>query len=191
MKIDFTKTDETIVEDLFNDLENAAKDPKHPFRLCVLATTEVDNIPTQRTLVFRGLLPSNEMLIFTDYRSPKLQEIKLQKQVSILFYHPEKKLQIRIQAIANIHHQDTTCLVEWNKLSKVNKQDYQTELPPGSDLPIGEEELTHNAEFGSDFFSIISLKPTKVDILQVSRMGHKRFVSRFENGMWNGRRVIP
>ena len=191
MKLDFTLSGEIIITDLFKELELATVERKHPFRFCYLATTEVDNVPAQRTVVLRNVLPSNEMLIYTDYRSSKLQEIKQQPQVSILFYHPIKQLQVRFQATAKIHHQDTRCLVAWNKLNDHNKKDYQIELPPGSDLPNIYEDLGRNPEFGSNFFSIISLTPINIDILQLSRMGHKRFVGQMENGAWTGRRVIP
>lgn len=191
MHIDFTQTAATIITDLFQDLERAIGERKNPFRFCYLATTEVDNVPAQRMVVFRGFLPSREMLVFTDYRSPKLQEIKLQNQVSLLFYHPERQVQLRIKAEATIHHQDTICLTEWKKLSEYNKKHYQTDLSPGSDILNPEEELTYNSEFGSNFFSILALKPIKVDVLQLSRMGHKRVVAHFENGEWVGNRVMP
>ncbi len=191
MNIDFTQSAESIITDLFKDLELATVERKHPFRFCYLATTEVDNVPAQRTVVLRKVLPSKEMLIYTDYRSSKLQEIKQQPQVSILFYHSEKQLQIRFQAIAKIHHQDTRCLIAWNKLNDHNKKDYQIELPPGSDLPNLEEELSHNPSFDSNFFSMISLNPINIDVLQLSRMGHKRLVGQLENGEWIARRVVP
>ncbi len=191
MHIDFSQPAEIIIKDLFDDLERATVEPKHPFRFCCLATTEVDNVPAQRTVVLRNVLPKKEMIIYTDYRSPKLQEIKLQKQVSLLFYDAEKQLQVRFQAIATIHHQDTICLVEWKKLSDHNKKDYQTELPPGSDILNQGEDLSYNSSLGSNFFSILSLKPIKIDMLQLNRMGHKRLIGQIENGEWIGRRVIP
>ena len=191
MYIDFSQPAEIIITDLFKDLERATLERKHPFRTCYLATTEVDNVPAQRTVVLRKVLSKNKLLIYTDYRSPKLQEIKQQNQISLLFYHPERQIQVRFQAIAKIHHQDTMCLVEWNKLSDYNKKDYQTDLPPGSDILNSEEELSHNPEFDSNFFSIISIEPFKVDVLQLNSVEHKRMVGQLENGEWVGRRVIP
>lgn len=191
MDIDFTKTTGIIITDLFKDLELATLDRKHPFRFCYLATTEVDNVPAQRMVVLRSILPTNEMLIFTDYRTPKVQQIKQQDQVSLLFYHPGRQLQIRFQAIASIHHQDALCLQEWSKLSDHGKNDYQTTLPPASNLSNSEHGPIHNPELGSNFFSTISLKPINIDVLQLSRAGHQRMVGQFENGEWTGSSVMP
>jgi len=191
MEIDFTETTENIITALFKDIERATVDHKHPFRFCYLATTEVDNVPAQRTIILRSILPSKEMLIFTDYRTPKVQEIKQQPQVSLLFYHPRRKLQIRFKAIATIHHQDALCLQEWSKLSDHGKKDYQTTLPPGSDLPQKRLEEIHNTEIGSNFFSIISLQPISIDALQLSRSGHQRMIGQMENGEWTGSKVMP
>ncbi len=191
MEIDFTNSAEEIIRDLFKDLERATVDRKHPFRFCYLATTEVDQFPAQRTVVLRRVLPKQELLIFTDYRSSKIQEIKQQNQVSLLFYHPRLQQQVRFQAAATIHHQDALCLTEWNKLSDHGKNDYQTTLAPGTDLSHYEEKPTHNPSFGSDFFSIISLKPKNMDLLQLGRGGHKRMIGEFANGEWTGRRVMP
>lgn len=191
MDIDFAQPAENIITDLFKDLERATVDRKHPFRFCYLATSEVDHVPAQRTVVLRRVLASRECLIFTDYRSSKIQEIKQQNQVSLLFYHPRQQLQIRFQALATIHHQDSLCLQEWNKISDHGKKDYQMILPPGSDLPISDEEATDNPTFGSSFFSIISLKPINIDVLQLSRTGHQRMIGQLENGEWTGRSVMP
>ncbi len=191
MEIDFNNSTGDIQEALYKDLERATADGKHPFRFCYLATTNIDQFPAQRTVVLRRVLPSGKLLIFTDYRSPKIQEIKQQNQVAILFYHPRRQVQIRFQAIAKIHHQDSLCLTEWNKLGDHGKNDYQTTLPPGTDLPDYEMDDYHNSEFGSDFFSIISLTPVNMEVLQLSRMGHERMAGAFENGEWTGRRVMP
>jgi len=191
MYLDFTQSAENLINDLFQDLERATVDRKHPYRFCYLATTQVDYVSTQRTVVLRRILPSKELLIFSDYRTPKVQEIKQQEQVSLLFYHPTQQIQIRLQAVVTIHHQDALCLREWSKLNERNKKDYQTILPPGSDLPKEELDQTHDPNLGSSFFSILSLKPLNMDILQLRPAGHQRMVCHYENREWIGRQVMP
>ncbi len=189
--MDFTQPAASLINDLFKDLDRITVEGKHPFRLCYLATTEVDNVPALRSVLVRRILPSGEILIFTDYRSPKVQEIKQQNHVALLFYDPHQKLQIRLQGLATIHHQDALCLREWSKLSDQNKKDYQTTLPPGSDLPFDELTSTHDPSLGSNFFSMISLKPLNIDVLQLRPNGHQRLVGKYENREWTGSRVIP
>ena len=189
---DFSQSAKSLIADLFKDLALATEDRKHPFRFCYLSTTQVDHVPTLRTIVLRKVLTSNEMLIFADYRTPKIQEVKQQPQVALLFYHPIQQLQIRFQAIASIHHQNTLSLQEWSKLTDYAKNDYQTILPPGSDLPTKDQENIHDANLGSNFFSILSLKPINIDVLQLSNgRHHQRMVGEFKNGDWFGRKVIP
>jgi len=189
--MDFTQPAVSLINDLFKELGRASVDDKHPFRFCYLATTEVDHVPAQRTVVLRRILPSGEILIFTDYRSPKVQEIKQQNQVALMFYDPLQKLQIRFQALATIHHQDALCLREWSKLNDHQKNDYQTTLPPGSDLLDQELTSSQDSSLGSNFFSMISLKPLNIDILQLKPNGHQRMVGKYENREWSGRRVMP
>jgi len=192
MYTDFTQSDKSLMADLFQDLERAAEDRKHPFRFCYLSTTQVDHVPSLRTVVLRKVLPSNELLIFADYRTPKIQEIKLQPQVALLFYKPENQLQIRFQAKATIHHQDTLSLQEWSKLSDFAKNDYQTILPPGSDLPLDDSDEIHDPNLESNFFSIISLKPNNIDVLQLGNgRPHQRIMWELNKGEWSGRKVMP
>jgi len=189
--MDFTQPAESLINDLFKDLERATVDRKHPFRFCYLATTQVDHVPAQRMVVLRSIMPFNKLLIFTDHRTPKVQEIKLQNQVSLLFYHPDKQLQIRLQANAMIHHQDALCLREWSKLNDHSKTDYQSVIAPGADLLDTDGYNSHDASLGSTYFSIISLEPKNIDVLQLQPNGHKRIVGQFESREWTGRRVVP
>jgi len=192
MYTDFTQTAQSLITDLFKDLEKATEDRNHPYRFCSLSTTQVDNVPSLRTVVLRKVLPSKELLIFADYRTPKIQEIKLQSQVALLFYHPKQQLQIRIQAMATIHHQNTLSLQEWSKLGDYAKKDYQTILPPGSDLPLKDQGEIHDPNLGSNFFSIISLKPINIDVLQLGNgRHHQRMIGEMNKGEWLGRKVMP
>ena len=142
--------------------------------------------------MLRKVLTSNELLIFADYRTPKIQEIKLQPQVALLFYHPKTQKQIRLQAMATIHHQNTISLQEWSNLSNHAKKDYQTILPPGSDLPLKDQDEIHDPNLGSNFFSIISLKPINIDVLQLGNgRHHQRMIGEMNKGEWLGRKVMP
>jgi len=94
--------------------------------------------------------------------------------------------------MATIHHQDTLSLQEWSKLSDFAKNDYQTILPPGSDLPVNDPDEIHDPNLGSNFFSIISLKPNNIDVLQLGNGGHyQRMIGEMNKEEWFGRKVVP
>ena len=62
-----------------------------------IATTSKDNLPRLRTVVFRGWSEVNSMLIYTDRRSEKINDININNNVEILWLFPKSKTQYRLK----------------------------------------------------------------------------------------------
>lgn len=162
-------------------------DRRHPFRYLSLATHGV--YPETRTVVKRKTTPELDTVIFTDARSPKVEQIRKNNKVSVLFYHPKKKLQIRINGEALLieeGHSDYRQYFEQVKNSASIK-DYTTRFAPGT--PMGEDA---KALFDDDVhFLAIQVVPYTMDILQLGTEKHERSFYQLEEKVWKETKLTP
>lgn len=112
---------EAILQELKNELINGYVKRGHPFRYFTFATIQ-NNIPRLRTVVLRKLLPDFTLLVYTDLRSQKVTDIKQNNNVSSLFYHPKKLLQIKIEGKAEIITDKEALKPYWNNVGKNQKK---------------------------------------------------------------------
>ena len=68
---------------VFLELSNGASKKKHPFKNVVLTTTNKNN-PKSRWVVFRKLTLEKKILIYTDFRSKKIQELRKNLKLKII-----------------------------------------------------------------------------------------------------------
>jgi len=86
-------------EQLKKELFNGVNKKGHPFRYFTLATLN-NGRPKQRTVVLRKISKDLKFTFYTDCRSPKIEQIKSNENVNLLFYHPKKLIQITIEGKA-------------------------------------------------------------------------------------------
>ena len=153
---------------------------KHPFLYFSLAT--FGQYPEVRTVVMRKVEQGLSLLFFTDYRTPKVAQIRQNARVSALFYHPEKKLQVKMNGVAELigkGHEEYGPLLEQVN-SGNNLKDYTTLQAPGSvvkdESEIGFGEKVH--------FLAIRIQPQYIDVLQLGRECHQRRGYSLEKGEW-------
>ena len=103
-----------IWQSIKHELHRGALDPKHPVRYVNLGTTG-ENFPQVRTVVLREVTQELDFLVYTDFRSEKVKEIQACPKVALHFYHPKKMLQIRVEAMAEIHFQNDLSEQHWKK----------------------------------------------------------------------------
>lgn len=120
-----------MLKQLFSDAQQEIKfgylKRNHPFRYSVLASI-ADNRPQQRTVVLRDTTENFELILFTDARSPKVQQFKKNPVASLLFYHPKKILQIKVQGKIIQHGKQLTHY--WDKVQGRSRKDYTTAPSP-------------------------------------------------------------
>ncbi|NET33229.1 MAG: hypothetical protein F6K19_14615 [Cyanothece sp. SIO1E1] len=171
------------------ELLRSNADRKHPFRLMYLSTT--GEYPETRTVVKRKATPDFSITFFTDSRSPKVSQIRANPKSSVLFYHPKKKLQIRLYGQAHLideGHGDFDRYLQSVKESPSLK-DYTTLHAPGDPLTAGPEA---SVLFGDDIhFIAIEVKPEKLDILLLGRENHTRSLYVERKGEWHQQPLVP
>lgn len=171
-----------------SELFRSNADRKHPFRNFVFGTLGLDKkTPEVRTVVKRKTLKSLNTIFFTDRRSPKVTQVRQSDQVSALFYHPKKMLQVRIYGTAIIlADSDPRAISLLNDARQLKSiQDYMTKAAPGTPL-IGDIEYSDQLHF-----AVIEIIPDQIEVLQLSSDGHQRFLFHQSNHGWTGRAIVP
>lgn len=162
-----------LEEKIKANLSRASADAKHPWRYPVLATVN-EGQPEQRTLVLRKFIPSTwSLLFYTDSRSPKVSEIKENKQVSLLFYHTRRQWQLRLKGRMSIDTESARTRALFEQLPKSSLGDYKSRQPPGHGLEPGQKQgLTE-----SDYFCLLEFELIALDYLELDRNGHRRLAA--------------
>ncbi len=175
-------------DELSSALQKGALEKKHPFRYFTLATVGVDGMVRQRTLVLRKVGPELLLTFFTDYRSKKIMHIHENNRVSLLFYHPDELLQLRIDGLAEIDRDKDAIKSYWMSVKEAQRKAYTTATAPGSELenPESLEYLNEN-----NYFCAVNITPFKIEYLKLKDPNHIRInYSKTERG-WDSSYLVP
>lgn len=175
---------ENIFQDCWHRLINGAVSAKHPFHNPSIATINGD-FAEIRTVVLRKVIPEAKTLIFhTDYRSPKINQIKINNKISWLFYDAKSRIQLRVKTVAIIHHNDEFSLKRWDESRLESKKCYLVHPAPSTwaELPtdglpehISYSNLTEESvALGYENFAVINNITTEIDWLFLNHDGHRR-----------------
>ena len=103
-----------IEQDCWKHLASAVTDRQCSWRLPVMATSTPDGV-YQRTLVLRRVCQITRTVQFhTDLRSDKIVQLQHHAGVSLLFYDHMRGVQLQIQGVASLHHNDSIADALWN-----------------------------------------------------------------------------
>jgi pyridoxine/pyridoxamine 5'-phosphate oxidase len=161
----------------------------HPFRYATLATIGLDQIPRLRTIRLRDFDPEDlGITFFTDSRSKKMLHIKENNKVSLLLYHPEELLQLRIEGLA-IRERDAEVLSRhWQTVEGKAQHDYTTLFAPGTEI-ANPDTIEYLQE--EDYFSVVQIHPFKIEYLQLKRPNHVRVRFSKHRDSWLSNFLVP
>ncbi|MCE2709060.1 MAG: pyridoxamine 5'-phosphate oxidase family protein [Algoriphagus sp.] len=178
---------EKIWPKLLGELQQGVAEASHPFRYLTLATQGL-HFPQVRMVVLREITSSLQLVVFTDFRSGKVSELIEKPRASLLFYHPTKKVQVRIKALASVHAGDEFAQGYWRSLAAHNRKEYTSLLAPGTKLNGPEQGTAWNEK--ENFFTVIAFSPLSIEVLQLSKQGHLRL--EFDQASaWQGKWLAP
>lgn len=139
-----------------------------------LATIGIDNTPRVRTVVFRGWSKSFKMLIYTDKRSQKYQELDLNKNVEICWLFAKSKCQFRFTGTSRIDLGDDR-VGHWDQLSEKSKSMWSWPCPGDHfDYDQLKDLLSITNERLSNNFVLLNIDITQVDQLVLHKPIHIR-----------------
>lgn len=173
MKKEF-QTPQEIRQQIWRELGRASQDRHHAWRTPVLATVDRDGNANARTVVLRNVDVANQaLLLFTDRRSPKVEEILKEPRAMFVFWSARLNWQLRVRV--SITHQTSGPQVEaqWQRVKQTDAAaDYLSALAPGSPVPEASAVLALPQQ--TDNFTLLIAQVTEIDWLELARAGHRR-----------------
>ncbi|MGC6475851.1 MAG: pyridoxamine 5'-phosphate oxidase family protein [Parvibaculales bacterium] len=157
-------------------LQRGASDAKSPLHTPVLASTNAHGHPQTRMVVLRQFLPATHQLYFhTDKRSAKIAEIEQNPTISLLFYDPKPRIQMRVKGLAALLPQAIQN-EQWQKLNARSKPVYQIEPAPGHIIKTPEQASyqPEATDQGKNNFLAIGVTMQRLEWLYLARAGHRR-----------------
>ena len=191
-----------IFEEIKTNLTRGVKDRKHAFHNPVFCNVDQDGGVDSRVVVLRKFDPINMILNFhTDYRSPKVSNLKQNNKSMLVFYDHKLKIQMRIKTTSIINYQNEIAKEMWDKTKLLSRKCYLTSKDPSSltTLPedgipehlIGKEPGFEESEKGYKNFTVIENKINEIDWLYLEISGHRRLNLLFQNNKPQFQWLIP
>jgi pyridoxamine 5'-phosphate oxidase len=182
-----------ILNEVWTMLKRGVTHSNDPFHWPVLGTTGKDGCNLRTVILRRLILPDRILVCYSDARATKAQDIGHYSKVGWLFYHPEKKVQLRISGQAKLHRDDQFADDQWAAAKITSRLDYSTTHPPGTPVDKPSSGLPDyllikipkllDSERSRKNFMAISCRIDSIDWLTLGALGHRR--ARFdwdENG---------
>jgi 3-hydroxyisobutyrate dehydrogenase len=180
-----TGTLEERLAEAWELLDNAVHEPGEDWHLPSIATVDLDDLPRSRTVVLRGFdRDRRELLIHTDFRSPKCREIEKNPRVSWLFYDRGRKLQLRVRTMAMLQAKSPRADTAWARATASSRRAYLAPFVPSSPIdtwhPNIPEEFQRTVppieatEVGRENFALIVCRIEEIDRLDLGYDGHRR-----------------
>ena len=165
-------------------LENGANERDHDFHIMTFCTTGKVGVEA-RSVVLRSFDKDKNIIRFhTDYRSPKLNDIKNNPNTVCLVYSYKLKTQLRIKTLSSIHYEDAIWKASWESTGLSSRKCYLTKYDPSCNidkkddgLPFelkGKTPSLKQSEDGKKNFCVIDNKITEIDYLYLKSSGHER-----------------
>ena len=115
-------------------LENGARERDHDFHIMTFCTIGKEGVEA-RSVVLRNFDKDKNIIRFhTDFRSPKLDDIKKNPNTVCLVYSYKLKTQLRIKTISSIHYDDSIWNDSWNKTGLSSRKCYLPKYNPSSNI---------------------------------------------------------
>lgn len=181
----------------WNMLVRATVKRNDPLRAPALATTSPEG-PQLRTVILREVSPPDRsLLFFTDRRSSKMEDLARNGQAACLFYHPQKKVQIRMRGSIRAEVETEATRERWQRINEQGRASYASLQPPGtpvavdtdgrpSDWPAAalQEEAYRN-------FCLLWLEVQEFEVLHLHAEGHQRARFSWRDRSWEKTWLIP
>ena len=202
MSISSKENTNEIFQDIKRNLARGVKDRKHSFHTPVFCNVNDDGVIESRVVVLRQFDPLELVLNFhTDFRSPKVTDLKKNNNSLFVFYDHKLKIQMRIKTTSMLNNQNKIAKEMWDKTRLLSRKCYLTERNPSSftlfpedGIPehlIGKEPNFEESEKGFRNFTVVENKVNEIDWLYLKISGHRRLKLVFKNESPEYQWLIP
>lgn len=175
-------------DEIRQDLSKGASQKGHPFQYFTLGTVGLEHLVRQRTVVLRRFEEDLSLTFYTDVRSKKIMHLNENNRVGLLFFDPEKLLQVRIEGLAKIHKDQETIEEYLSKVHTKSLKDYTTVEAPGSLLEDPDQVEYLNEE---NHFCMVRVQPFKIEYLKLQEPHHLRIRYSKVEDLWKSEFLVP
>ncbi len=179
-----------VIRNVKHELNRGALDSKHPFRFVCLGTLGSEG-PSMRYVVLREVTRQLELLIYTDKRSGKVTELAQNNSVSLLFYHPSKRVQLRVSGKAHLHQGDELASRHWDHVQGESLKAYGPVVPPGTPISDPADAYNWPEHIDATNFTLIRIVPNHIDVLQLNGFEHLRVGMERSGPDWEAHWLAP
>lgn len=190
-----------VLNETWKMLERGVARFNDPFHWPVLGTTAKDGA-SLRTVILRQFISADRVLVcHTDARAAKVNEISNSAWVSWLFYHPQKKVQLRISGSATLHADDQFADRQWVAAKMTSRLNYCAIDAPGTaiekpssglpDFLINKVPTLLETERGRKNFMVIAGRIERMDWLVLSALGNRRARFDWDDNGLSAKWLIP
>ena len=176
-------------------LENGANERDHDFHIMTFCTIGKVGVEA-RSVVLRNFDKEKNIIRFhTDYRSPKLNDIKNNPNTVCLVYSYKLKTQLRIKTQSSIHYEDSIWNAAWDSTGLSSRKCYLTKYDPSRNidekddgLPLelkGKTPSLKQSEEGKKNFCVVDNKILEMDYLYLKSSGHERMQLDFNSNKFS------
>ncbi|MEM8918882.1 MAG: pyridoxamine 5'-phosphate oxidase family protein [Pseudomonadota bacterium] len=186
-------------------LAEGAIDRRSPVHVSVVGSIDAKGLPSQRVMVLREADSANHRLRFhTDARAAKVGEFGADgAPVSILAYHPEERIQLRLNGHGWIEKDGPAADAAWAASTNFAKRCYLADPAPGLtvDAPISGLSAAIEGHKPSDAqvapartnFAILLVEVERIEWLYLANAGHRRAVFEWDTACnrWQCSWLVP
>ena len=153
---------------LWGYLADIAADSSNSARVVTLATIDCEGLPQARSVILREA-DAWSLTVYTDKRSPKVDQLRRQPRAQLLLWDREKRWQFRCDATTEVIAQGAETDQLWERIKDTHAaQDYLTPQAPGEILDV------NSAAHVGPQLAILRFHLTEIDWLELRREGHRR-----------------
>ena len=177
-----------IIKSEWENINLGIQKAKHDYHSFVFSTVS-KNSPDSRTVILRDFDEHKPAIWFhSDIRSKKILHLGENENVSSLFYDKSRKVQLRINGIADIEDDIEHNKKIWHSMRPESKLCYMGPYAPSQKISQFEsntlEKSAHDLDkedehLGLSRFCRIRIKIEKLDWLKLDYKGHQRLEFKF------------
>ena len=191
------KRGERIMKNEFDDLREMHEyawrliirgtvDKKSPARHPTLGTSGLFGMPELRTVVLRHAdQMAAKLEVHTDFKSRKIEELKMNPKVGLHIWFPKNKLQVRFKAISEIKTGETL-RKKWVKVPYNSRISYGTLPAPGTSIST---PFSYKKPANFERFCVIEVKAEEMDLTHLGTRHTRALFTR--ESKWSGTWLAP
>ena len=177
-----------IIKSEWKNINLGIQKAKHDYHSFVFSTI-LKNSPNSRTVILRDFDENKPAIWFhSDRRSKKILHLEENENVSALFYDKSRKVQLRINGIADIEEDIEHNKKIWDSMRPESKLCYMGPYAPSQKInqfePNTLKKSAHDLDkkdehLGLSRFCRIRITIKKLDWLKLDYKGHQRLEFKF------------